>query len=226
MPVFDPEVVHQCSMKCLGLPKPEMFDAFAESLAEHYPGVLDFKQPWIYSIAGGAMIQMKLYYASMTEYIMIWGTPIGSEGHSGRHFTGFWDTVIDGEMWYYAEGEFHKRLYKPGDRVYVGPGQARAMNFTDGVWAVEYARGFIPMSVPFGVAEEIFVCWDFLTATQTLSLYTDLVAQSLGQKFAGLKPLTGCVSKAAHAVTKALMPSPEVSRIPEKNIRWFQKKGL
>jgi hypothetical protein len=26
---------------------------------------------------------MKLYYASLNEYIMIWGTPIGSEGHSG-----------------------------------------------------------------------------------------------------------------------------------------------
>jgi hypothetical protein len=77
---------------------------------------------------------------------------------------------------------FEKKLYKPGDRV-CGPGQARAMNFTDGVWAVEYARGFIPLSMPFGVASEVFVCFDFLTATQTLSLYTDLVAQSFGQKY-------------------------------------------
>jgi hypothetical protein len=29
MPVFDPEIVHECSMKCLGLPKPQMFDVFA-----------------------------------------------------------------------------------------------------------------------------------------------------------------------------------------------------
>jgi hypothetical protein len=224
MPVFDPEIVHECSMKCLGLPKPEMFDVFARSLARYYPKTLDLGQPWIYSIAGGAMIQMKLYYASMTEYIMIWGTPIGSEGHSGRHFTGFWDTVIDGEMWYYAEGEFEKKLYTPGDRVYVGPGQARAMNFTNGVWAVEYARGFIPASVPFGIAEEVFVCWDFLTATQTLSLYADLVAQSFGQKYARLKPVTDTVSGLARSLTKSLMPAPECSRIPRKNIRWFQRK--
>ena len=64
----------------------EMFDAFAKALADHYPNTLDFSQPWIYSIAGGAMIQMKLYYASTSEYIMIWGTPIGSEGHSGTAF--------------------------------------------------------------------------------------------------------------------------------------------
>jgi hypothetical protein len=224
MPVFDPEVVHQCSMECLGLPKPQMFDVFGQSLAEHYPKILDFKQPWIYSIAGGAMIQMKLYYASMTEYIMIWGTPIGSEGHSGRHFTGFWDTVIDGEMWYYGEGEFEKKVYKPGDRVYVGPGQARAMNFTNGVWAVEYARGFLPLSMPFGIAQEIFICLDFLTATQTLSLYTDLVAQAYGRKCVLLKPLAVPTSWLAYKVTKALIPSPEVSEIPQKNIRWFQRK--
>ena len=49
--VFDPEVVHQCSMECLGLPKPQMFDVFGRSLAKHYPKVLDFGQPWVYSIA-------------------------------------------------------------------------------------------------------------------------------------------------------------------------------
>lgn len=224
MPVFDPEVVHDCSMKCLGLPKPEMFDKFAEELAKHYPKTLDFKQPWIYSIAGGAMIQMKLYYASLTEYIMIWGTPIGSEGHSGRHCVGFWDTVIDGEMWYYGEGEFEKKIYTPGDRVYVGPGQARAMNFTDGVWAVEYARGFIPFSIPFGLFSAVFICYDFLTSTQTWTLYADLVAQSIGRKCPVLKPFTVPWSWLNYKITKALMPAPEVGEIPQKNIRWFQRK--
>jgi len=223
MPIFDPQTVHDCAMECLGMPKPQMFDAFGRALDARYPGVLDFSQPWIYSIAGGAMIQMKLYYASLTEYIMIWGTPIGSEGHSGRHCTGFWDTVLDGEMWYYGEGEFEKKVYKPGDRVYVGPGQARAMNFTTGVWAVEYARGILPASIPFGVASEIFICFDFVAAAQTLTLYTDLVAQSLGQRCTKLQPVTKAVSKLAYKATRALIPAPEVSQIPDKNIRWFQR---
>lgn len=173
--VFDPTIVHECAMTSLGRAKPGMFDAFAEALAERYPGRLVFDQPWIFSNAGGAMIEMKLYYASPSEYIMIWGTPIGSEGHSGRHAVGFWDTVIDGEMWYYAEGQFEKRVYRPGDRVYVGPKQARAMNFTNGVWAVEYARGPLPTSVPFGLADELFSTLDFTTAAQTLSIYATLV---------------------------------------------------
>src|SRR5262245_34678113 len=89
--VFDPDIVHECSLTAINhgarrsradKPKPAMFDAFAQAMEEEYPGRLDFDQPWIFSNAGGAMIQMKLYYASIFEYIMIWGTPIGSEGHS------------------------------------------------------------------------------------------------------------------------------------------------
>ncbi|MDD5339452.1 MAG: hypothetical protein PHG35_08660 [Dehalococcoidales bacterium] len=225
MPIFDPEIVHECSMKCLGQPKPKMFDTFAQELAKHYPKILDFKQPWIYSIAGGAMIQMKLYYASTSEYIMIWGTPIGSEGHSGRHFTGFWDTVIDGETWYYGEGEFEKKIYKPGSRIYVGPGQARAMNFTNGVWAVEYARGFIPLSMPFGVVSEIFICLDFVAAIQTFTLYTDLICQAWGNKCFLLKPFLIPISFFSNLITKALIPTPEVKKMPKKNIGWFKKQG-
>ena len=69
--IFDPEVIDECAMACLGHRKPEMFDVFARAVEERYPGRIDNSQPWIYSIAGGAMIQMKLYFASLHEYVMI-----------------------------------------------------------------------------------------------------------------------------------------------------------
>jgi hypothetical protein len=230
--VFDPEVIHECALQCLGKQKPAMFDAFADAMDQPYPGVLDRGQPWIYSIAGGAMIQMKLYYASLGEYVMIWGTPIGSEGHSGRHRVGFWDTVIDGETWYYAEGEFEKRIYQPGDRIYVGPGQACGMNFTDGVWAVEYARGLIPTSIPFGLADELLSTIDLKTAAQTVSLYADLVSQAVGQKLGPsmlgslgpaatiIRLLTGTVSGAARRITRALEAPATLGLMPRDNPRW------
>ncbi len=218
--LFDPDVVHECAMQCLGKPKPEMFDVFAQALAARHPNILDFSQPWIYSIAGGALIQMKLYYASLNEYIMIWGTPIGSEGHSGRHFAGFWDTVIDGETWYYGEGQFEKSVYLPGDRIYVGPGQARAMNFTNGVWAVEYARGLLPLSIPFGIADEILSCLDFLTVVRTLSIYTDLVFRNVRRRLGVVAGFpAAAIAAVARAVTRRLAPPPEVDTIPKDNIR-------
>jgi len=219
--LFDPDVVHECALAGIGKPKPAMFDAIADAMEDRYPGRIDRSQPWLYSIAGGAMIQMKLYYASVFEYLMIWGTPIGSEGHSGRHAVGFWDTVIDGETWYYAEGQFEKKVYKPGDRIWVGPGQARAMNFTDGVWAVEYARGPLPLSVPFGIADEILSTLDFATAGLTLGMYMSLIGHHWklplpnGGKAPFLRKTLGAAVGAAGAVvTRVCQPAPADDAIP------------
>jgi hypothetical protein len=219
--LFDPEVIHECALTGIGKPKPAMFDAIADAMEDRYPGRIDRSQPWLYSIAGGAMIQMKLYYASLFEYLMIWGTPIGSEGHSGRHAVGFWDTVIDGETWYYAEGQFEKRVYKPGDRIWVGPGQARAMNFTDGVWAVEYARGPLPLSFPFGLADEILSTLDFATAGLTLGMYMTLIGRHLklplpdGERPSLLRRTLGAVvGNAGAVVSRVCLPAPPDDAIP------------
>jgi C-8 sterol isomerase len=219
--LFDPDVVHECALTALGKPKPAMFKAVADALDARYPGRIDPGQPWIFSNAGGAMIQMKLYYASIFEYLMIWGTPIGSEGHSGRHAVGFWDTVIDGEMWYYGEGQFEKRVYGPADRVFVGPGQARAMNFTDGVWAVEYARGPLPLSVPFGVADELLSTLDFATAGQTLGIYAALVGRHWtrpdpdGSPASAVRRVAGMMlGTVGSAVTRLLRPAEPDDAIP------------
>jgi len=225
--VFDPEVIHECAMKGLGLRKPEMFDVIAREVERRYPGHIDHSQPWIYSIAGGAMIQMKLYFASMREYVMIWGTPIGSEGHSGRHRAAFWDTVIDGETWYYAEGQFEKRIYKPGDRIFVGKGQACGMNFTDGVWAVEYARGAIPLSMPFGLSDELLSVLDLPTAVRTLSMYTSLIGRHWGNRQNKDYPfwiplrrfLAIFMNWIGPAITRSLTPPPPIEINPPRPAR-------
>jgi len=219
--VFDPDIVHECAMRCLDKPKPAMFDAFAEAMENKYPGRLDLDQPWIFSNAGGAMIQMKLYYASIFEYIMIWGTPIGSEGHSGRHAVGFWDTVLDGEMWYYGEGQFERRVYRPGDRVYVGPNQARGMNFTTGVWALEYARGVLPLSVPFGLADGMVSTLDFATVGQTLSMYAALVGHAWQQPHPDGRPpsplrhrIGAALAHGGNRITRLIRPAEPHDEIP------------
>jgi C-8 sterol isomerase len=214
--VFDPEIIDECSLLGIGHPKPEMFDIIAQAIEERYPGYIYHDQPWLYSIAGGAMIQMKLYFASLYEYIMIWGTPIGSEGHSGRHHVAFWDTVIDGETWYYAEGQFEKRVYRPGDRIYVGKRQACGMNFTDGVWAVEYARGPIYRSIPFGLADELLSARDFLAAKQTIAIYATLIGRHWTARYnrdyplmLPIKKMAGVVMKSVGSrVTRRLVPPP------------------
>ena len=219
--IFDPEVVDACALACIGYPKPEMFDVFAGEMEKRYPQHIDNSQPWIYSIAGGAMIQMKLYFASLHEYIMIWGTPIGSEGHSGRHHVAFWDTVIDGETWYYAEGQFEKRIYLPGDRIFVGRRQAVGMNFTNGVWAVEYARGFLPRSIPFGLADELLSVRDFVAAKQTLAVYSSLIGRHWGARYnrdypllVPFKRVLGPIMRASGTRTTRRLTPPPPKELP------------
>ena len=192
--VFEPEVIHEISRNHLGKSLEQMFDDVIAELAERYPGAIDDSQPWIFNNAGGVMLQMKLLHASTKEYVMIWGTPIGSEGHTGRHLVEFYDTVLDGEAWYYTEGQFTRDVYTPGDHIFLGKGQSAGMHYPDHVWMVEYARGVLPSLLPFGLADALSSTLDFKTAFQTIAIYFSLLTRSLST---GRKLVIGAGTAAA-----------------------------
>lgn len=192
--VFDPHVIHEISRKHLGQPLEQMFANITAELAERYPGAIDDSKPWIFNNAGGVMLQMKLLHASTREYIMIWGTPIGSEGHTGRHLAEFYDTVLDGEAWYYQEGQFTRDVYTPGDHIFLGKGQSAGMHYPDHVWMVEYARGVLPSLIPFGLADAVFSTLDFKTALQTIVVYFSLLMRQFSR---GQKVMMGTLAAAA-----------------------------
>ena len=178
---FDPHVIHEISRKHLGQPLESMFAKIIAELSERYPGAIEDSQPWIFNNAGGVMLQMKLLHASLKEYVMIWGTPIGSEGHTGRHLVEFYDTVLDGEAWYYQEGQFTRTVYTPGDHVFLGKGQSAGMHYPDHVWMIEYARGPLPSLLPFGLADALLSTLDFKTALQTMVIYFSLVMRQFSK---------------------------------------------
>ncbi len=184
--VFDPHVIHEVSRKHLGQPLEQMFDNVIAELSERYPGEIDDSKPWIFNNAGGVMLEMKLLHASTKEYIMLWGTPIGSEGHTGRHLAEFYDTVLDGEAWYYQEGQLTRDVYTPGDHIFIGKGESAGMHYPDHVWMVEYARGSLPTLIPFGLADALLSTLDYKTAYQTVAIYLSLLTRkfSKGQKLA------------------------------------------
>ncbi len=199
--VFDPQVIHEISRKHLGQPLEQMFANVTAELAERYPGAIDDSKPWIFNNAGGVMLQMKLLHASTKEYVMLWGTPIGSEGHTGRHLAEFYDTVLDGEAWYYSEGQFTRDEYKPGDHIFLGKGQSAGMHYPDHVWMVEYARGILPSLLPFGLADALLSTLDFKTALQTVQIYFSLLARSLSKSQRVMLGATGAATLLFLALT-------------------------
>ena len=180
--VFDPEVLHECVKKGVDLPYDQMFDVVTEALAEAYPDHISTEpRKWMFNNAGGAMGQMALIHGSLSEYILFFGSPIGTEGHSGRYRTEVWDFMLAGEMWCYTAGESERRVYKAGDAAYLGESAAKGYRIPDYAWMLEYSRGPIPTMLPFGLMNSIVSTLDIRTTMQTFGQYGKHVLRSLRQ---------------------------------------------
>ncbi len=178
--VFDPDELHACVAAVVAekLPRAEAFDVLTARLQERYPAIDAGPRRWIFNNAGGAMGQMCLLYASLREYLIFFGTPIGTEGHSGRYATEVYDFVFDGEMECYLEGETERRTYGPGSYAVLRKNEVKGYRVRDRAWMLEYARGPIPLMLPFGLADTLFSTIDVVTAGRTLWHYGRHVVQS------------------------------------------------
>ena len=180
--VFDPAILHGIARAALDKqPRAAVLASVEEQLAARYPKHIERGTPWIFNNAGGAMGQMKLLHCSLSEYVLIFGTPIGTEGHSGRYGTEVYDFMLDGEMWCYHAGEFHKTVFRPGDLAYLGPDRAKGYACPEGGFMLEYARGIIPSMLPFGLADTLLSTRDYVTMRRTLWQYGKLVVRELLQ---------------------------------------------
>ena len=183
--VLDPAVLREVAQAHLESPLETMFEAITQDLAQRYPGKIDTGQEWFFNNAGGAMGQLTILYASLKEYLIFFGTPIGTEGHTGRYsFIEDYAFVLDGEMWYFKEGQLKREVYVAGDQIHLVKSEAKGYRIPDHAWILEYARGPIPMMLPFGLADTMSSTLDFTTLARTFRIYGRHVARNLSN----LKP--------------------------------------
>lgn len=177
--IFDPDVLHRVAKARIGMPMSTMVKAIAQDLYEIYPGHIDRDPPWVLNNAGGAMGAFALLHASISEYVIVFGTPIGTEGHSGRHLADDYFIMLEGEQWAFSAGSTEREVYKAGDMHVLRAGNAQAYRIPESGWALEYARGFIPSMMPFGMADIVTSTFDLPTLGKTLGIYAKGVVGQL-----------------------------------------------
>lgn len=178
--IFEPADLHAIAKLAVAeKSRDAIISHVSEALKRRYAEYIDLDTPWLFNNAGGAMGQIKLLHCSLSEYILLFGTPIGTEGHSGRYATEVYDFMLDGEMWCFHAGEFERAIYKPGDVAYLGADLAKGYAIPSHVMMLEYARGPIPTMLPFGLADTVFSTLDRRTVTGTVFQYAKLVTRSL-----------------------------------------------
>jgi C-8 sterol isomerase len=134
---------------------------------------------WVFSNAGGAMGMFTILHASISEYIIVFGTPIGTEGHSGRYWAEDYFMILEGEQWAYGEGDLERHVYRPGDLHVLPKGTARGYRMPDRCFALEYCRGAIPTMLPFGLADVLSSTLDLPCLLQTFRMYGKAVTGNL-----------------------------------------------
>jgi hypothetical protein len=154
--VFDPDQLRAIARSAVGLPHEQMVTVVIEGLRTAYPGHIAARPRWVLNRAGGAMGVLMLLHGSLSEYVMLFGTPIGTEGFSGRY----------------------RLVVKAGDVAHLAPGRGKGYRIPESAWMLEYGRGPVLTMLPFGLSESL-VSLDFITIARTLRAYAPLALREL-----------------------------------------------
>lgn len=179
--VFDPTTLHRIAGEAVasGQPLKGKVAHLRERLSALYPGQIHQEDEWVFNVAGGAMGQMTILHASVWEYLIVFGTPIGTEGFSGRFMADDYFMILEGEQWAFNEGDGTRMVFKPGDLHHMPRGEARGYRMPEHCYALEYARGLIPTMLPFGLVDQVTSALDAPTVAKTLRIYVKAAVSAM-----------------------------------------------
>jgi len=177
--IFEPEKLQVIAKRAVGLPFDQMVDTVVAGMAEAYPDHVTTEKDFFFSLAGGITGMINVIHGSLSEYVLIFGTPIGSEGYSGRYSIDIYDILLAGEMYTYTENNPGQRVtHIPGEIAFLPKGTAKAASFTHNTWMLEYGRGPVPTCLLMGLSDAI-TAYDGYVIGKTAWVYGRQVIRNL-----------------------------------------------
>ncbi|KAG4306323.1 hypothetical protein PORY_000311 [Pneumocystis oryctolagi] len=194
--IFSPKKLQELSIQAIKKFPDDteaLLNHLAESIKKEYGNsVLPLNHnKWFFNNAGNAMGSMILLHASISEYLIFFGTSIGTEGHSGVHLSDDYFTILVGEQRSSFPGQFKPTIYKPGMQNHLPRGKRVQYSIPGECWALELAQGllmnfdltlnvvgWIPSMLPFGLIETFFSTLDFNNLWLTLRYTSEAMFKS------------------------------------------------
>ncbi|MEM7153136.1 MAG: hypothetical protein AAF799_09845 [Myxococcota bacterium] len=130
-----------------------LFDRTRRGVTESFPTVQlePTEQSMVWNFAGGALGHYRMLYCSRREYLIIFGTPMGVNGYSGRYTVDVHDWTMIGEMRTHHVGDLEPRVMAPGSWAKLMAGDTKIYTAEPNTYMLEYARGKIVSAFDFGV---------------------------------------------------------------------------
>lgn len=178
---IDPDVLHSVAKQVVGarLAGDELITRTIELLADAYPDLIDPRPGrWVASKAGGILGKVRFLYFSPREYIVIFGSPTGTQGFSGRYKRVRIDKfLIAGRIDSYdvESDDTSPMTLLPGERTCVEKGHARGMTIHPGSWHIEYGRGAVVTTLPFAMVDTLLVSLEFESVRRSTVEFARLV---------------------------------------------------